>query len=180
MERRIKVVVTDTVQLTERVIDFFKQSGFKLTGKKDGYLKFEQKSSLLDAWKTNPLKWGAEIFVSIVDNTVLANFYVDTDAQMKTNEEETVWMTFIDSFQNYLTNGKIYSQKLASTISDNKKSRLSYFSWTILGALIGGLLSLLYSKLTGNTLSLSIYLIPVLATLFLSWRINYVKTNNAQ
>jgi hypothetical protein len=99
---------------------------------------------------------------------------------MKTNEEETVWMTFIDSFQNYLTNGKIYSQKLTSTISGNKKSRLSYFSWTILGALIGGLLSLLYSKLTGNTLSLSIYLIPVLATLFLSWRINYVKTNKAQ
>jgi hypothetical protein len=179
MERQIKIIVTDTAQLTERVIDFYKQFDFKLTDNKDGILKFKQNSSLLDAWKTNPLKWGAEIIVSIVDNKVLANFCVDTDAQMKTKEEEAVWQTFIDNFENYLTNGKTSNEKLTSTISDNKKSRLTYLSWTILGALTGGLLGFLYNKLVGNNSTLSIFLIPVFAILFLGWRINYVKRKNA-
>ncbi len=179
MERQINVFVSDTIQLTERVTEFFNQFDFKLTDKKDGYLKFRQNSSLLDTWKTNPLKWGSEISVTIVDNNVLANFCVDTDAQMNTNEEETVWFTFIDNFKNYLTNGKTSNEQLISTISDNKKSRFPYLSWTILGALAGGLLGLLYNKLTGNNSTSSIFLIPVFATLFLGWRIKYVKTKNA-
>ncbi len=178
MERQIKIIVTDTVLLTERVIDFFKQFDFKLTDKKDGYLKFNQNASLLDAWKTNPLKWGSEISVSIADNNIVANFCVETDAQMKTNEEEIVWLTFIDNFQSYLTNGKTSNQQLRSTILDNKKSRLSYFSWTMLGAITGGLLSFLYKKLTEDNSNLSVFLIPVVATFFLSRRINFVKTKN--
>jgi len=179
MERQIKIIVTDSTQLTEIVIDFFKQFDIKLTDNKEGNLTFKQNSSLLDAWKTNPLKWGSEIFVSIVDNKVHANFCVDTDAQMKTKEEEAVWQTFIDNFENYLTNGKTSNQKLISTISDNKKSRLTYFGWAIFGALTGGLLGFLYNKLTGNNSSLSIFLIPIFATLFLGWKINYVKKKNA-
>ncbi len=178
MEKQVKIIVTDTVRLPERVIHFFKQFDFKLRDKKDGYFIFKQKSSLLDPWKTNPLKWGCEIYVSIADNNVLANFCVDTDAQMNTNEEETVWQTFIDNFQNYLTNGKTSNQKLTLTISTNKKSRLTYFSWLIFGALTGGLLSFLYNRLTGSNSTLSIFLIPVVASLCLSSRIKYVKTKN--
>ncbi len=179
MERLINVAVTDTVQLTERIVDFFKQSGFRLTETKNGHLTFKQNANLLDAWKANPLRWGSEISVRIVDNNVLAHFTVDTDAQMKTLEEESVWLTFIDSFQTYLANGTTCNQKLESAISYNKKNRLSYFGWTISGAVIGGLLVLLYTKLTENNLTLHLFLIPVFATLFLSWRINYVKTKNA-
>jgi hypothetical protein len=179
MERLIKVVVTNTAQLPERVIDFFKQFNFKLTDRKEGYLKFRQNSSLLEAWKTNPLNRDSEIIVTIVERNVIANFRVDTDAQMKTNEEENVWLTFIESFQVYLTKGITYNPKLTTTITTYKKSRLSYFSWAILGAIIGGMLSLLYSKLTGNISILSVFLIPVAATFFLGWRINYVKAKNA-
>jgi hypothetical protein len=179
MERQIKIIVSDTAQVTGRAIDFFKQFDFKLTDNKNGILKFKQNSSLLDTWKPNPLKWGAEIFVSVADDKVLANFCVDTDAQMKTKEEEAVWQTFIDNFENYLTNGKTSNEKLSSIISDNKKSRLTYLSWAIMGALVGGLLAFLYNKLTGNNSTLSIFLIPVFATLFLGWRINSVKTKNA-
>jgi len=87
MDRQIQITVTDTAQITERVIDFFKQFDFKLLENIDGILRYKQNSSLLDAWKTNPLKWGSEISVSIIDNKVFANFQVDDDAQMKTKEE---------------------------------------------------------------------------------------------
>ncbi len=106
MERQIKIVVTDTVLLSEKIIDFFKQFDFKLTDKKDGYLKFNQNTSLLDPWKTNPLKWGSEISLSIAGNNIVANFYVDTDAQMKTNEEEIVWLTFDRQFSKLLDKWK--------------------------------------------------------------------------
>ncbi len=179
MKRQIKIIVTDTDNLTQRVIDFFKRFDFKLTDNKDDILKFKQDSSILDAWKTNPLKWGSQILVSISDNKVLADFSVDTDGQMKTKEEEAVWQKFIDDFKNYLTNGKASNEELKATISANKKSRTFYLSCTIFGALTGGLLGFLYNKLTGNSSFVTIFLIPVFATLFLGWSINFAKTKNA-
>jgi hypothetical protein len=105
MEKQIQIIVTDTSALAERVINFFKQFGFTLADNNNGIFKFKQKSSLLDAWKTNPLNWGSEILVTINDNKVLANFTIDSDAQMKTYEEESVWQAFIENFENYLTDG---------------------------------------------------------------------------
>jgi hypothetical protein len=179
MDRQLEITVTDTAQLTERVIDFFKQFDFELLENRDGIVRFKQNSFLLDAWKINPLKWGSEISVSIIDNNVLANFQVDDDAQMKTKEEKAVWQAFVDSFESYLTIGKYPKEIIMTTITNNRKSRITYFSWTILGALIGGLLSFLYNKLGGHNSTFSMFLTPVFATLFLSWRINFVKTKNA-
>jgi hypothetical protein len=179
MKRQIEFVVSDTNQMTKKVIDYFKQFDFKLIEHKDDCLKFGHSSTLLDAWKTNPLKWGSVISVSISDNNILADFYVDIDAQMKTKEEETVWQTFIEHFQTYMTNGVAPYSKLNSTITDNRKSRISYIGWTVLGALSGGLLSFVYNKLTNSNSTFSIFLIPILATTFLTWRISYSKTKNA-
>lgn len=165
--------------MSGKIIEYFKQFDFKLIKQSGGCLKFGQRSTLLDAWKSNPLKWGAEITVSISDNSILADFDVDTAAQMNTKEEEMVWQTFVESFQNYLTSGVASNQKLNSTIFESKKSRPSYFSWTIIGALTGGLSSILYNKLTDGNSTLIIFLIPVLAAIFLRWKINYRKTENA-
>jgi hypothetical protein len=179
MEKQIQIIVTDTSALAERVINFFKQFGFTLADNNNGIFKFKQKSSLLDAWKTNPLNWGSEILVTINDNKVLANFTIDSDAQMKTYEEESVWQAFIENFENYLTDGTSSTEKLQSTILDNKKSRLSYVSWAIFGAVIGGLVSFWYKKWVGGNSSISFVFIPVFATLFLGSRRNWVKSKNA-
>lgn len=179
MKRQIRITVLDADQVSEKIIDYFKQSDFKLISNQDGSLKFKQSSTLLDAWKTNPLKWGSEISVSISDNNILANFCVDTGAQMNTKEEKAVWQTFIENFQNYLTTSTTNNSKLNSTIAENKRSRISYIGWTVLGALFGGLLSFVYDRLTNSNTTLSIFLIPILASTFLAWRIRYTKTNNA-
>jgi hypothetical protein len=178
MEKQIQIIVTDTSVLPERIADYFNQFGFIITDTNNDILKFKQNSSLLDPWKTNPLKWGSEIIVTIIDNKVLANFYVDTDAQMNTKEEESVWQTFIYNFEQYLTTGNFSNEKLESKILHNKKSWISYVSWAIFGAVIGGMVSLLYKKWVDGNSSISVVFIPVFVTLFLGWRKNWGKIKN--
>ena len=179
MEKQIQITVTDTSVLPERIADYFNRFGIIITENNNGFLKFKQNSSILDAWKTNPLKWGSEITVSIIDNKVLASFHVDTDAQMNTKEQESVWQTFIYNFEQYLTTGNFSNEKLESKILHNKKSRLSYVSWAIFGAVIGGLVGFWYKNWIGGNSSISFVFIPVFATLFLGWRRNWVKSKNA-
>jgi hypothetical protein len=179
MEKQIQITVTDTSVLPERIADYFNRFGIIITENNNGFLKFKQNSSILDAWKSNPLKWGSEITVSIIDNKVLASFHVDTDAQMNTKEEESVWQTFIYNFEQYLTTGNFSNEKLESKILHNKKSRISYVSWAIFGAVIGGMVSLLYKKWVDGNSSISFVFIPVFATLFLGWRRNWVKSEKA-
>jgi hypothetical protein len=179
MEKQIQITVTDTSVLPERIADYFNRFGIIITENNNGFLKFKQNSSILDAWKTNPLKWGSEITVSIIDNKVLASFHVDTDAQMNTKEQESVWQTFIYNFEQYLTTGNFSNEKLESKILHNKKSRISYVSWAIFGTVIGGMVSLLYKKWVDGNSSISFVFIPVFATLFLGWRRNWVKSEKA-
>jgi len=178
MEKQIQIIVTDTSVLPERIADYFNQFGFIITDNNNDILKFKQNSSLLDAWKANPLNWGSEILVTINDNKVLANFTIDSDAQMKTYEEESVWQTFIENFENYLTDGTSSTEKLQSRILDNKKSRLSYVSWAMFGAVIGGLVGFWYKNWIGGNSSISFVFIPVFATLFLGWRRKWGKIKN--
>jgi hypothetical protein len=180
MTKRVKIDVSETDQPDKKVIDFFKSNDYQLIEIENSCLKFRKKPSLLDAWKTNPLKWGSEVSVLISGNTIEADFVVDTDAQMNTKEEKQVWQTFIEGFQNYLTNGETKNSKLDTILSENKNSRLVYFGWAIVGALTGGLLSFIYTKLTNNHSTLSLLLIPIMAMIFLSWRIRYVKAASPQ
>jgi hypothetical protein len=179
MTRRIKIDFIDAYQLDERVIDFFKSHDFQLIETKDDILKFRQSSSLLDGWKTNPIKWGSEVSILLSDKTIVADFIVDTDAQLNTKEEKKVWQTFIETFKNFLVSGQTENPKLASTISESKKSRLNYFGWATLGALTGAFLLLIYTKMTNSNSPLNFLIIPIMTTIFLRRRIQYVKTKNA-
>ena len=179
MIRRIKIDVIDTFNQDKKVIDFFLIYDCELVETKKKIIKFRQSSSILDSWKTNPLKWGSEISILLCDNSIVAEFIVDTDAQMNTKEEKKVWQTFIENFKNYVVSGKTLNSKLATTIAESKESRLSYFGWAFFGTLIGGLLFLIYTKLTKNSSSLNLLLIPIMTTLFLSWRIKFKRTKNA-
>lgn len=179
MTRRIKIDVIETHNLENKIIDFFKSYDFELIEKKDDIIKFRQISSPLDAWKTNPLKWGSEISILLSDKIIEADFIVDTHAQMNTKEEKKVWQTFVDSFRKFIVTGETGNSKLTSAISESRKSRLNYLGWAILGALTGGLLAMCYTKLTNANSSLSLFIIPIMTTIFLNWRIKYGKTKNA-
>lgn len=179
MNRRIKINVTNTYNLDKKVIEFFKSYDFELIENKEGIIKFRRRSSLLEAWKTNPLKWGSEIYILLFDKTLEVDFIVDTDTQLNTKEEKKVWQTFINNFRSFLVSGDSGNLKLTSTIFESRKSRINYFWWAILGGLTGGILSFIYTKLTDNNSLLVLIIIPIMTTAFLNWKIKYEKTKNA-
>lgn len=179
MIRRIKIDVIDANNLDKLVINFFESYEFQLIETKVDILKFRQNSSLLDGWKSNPIKWSSEVSIALSDKTIVAEFIVDTDAQMNTREEKKVWQTFIENFKIYVERGETQNSKLASTISESKESRLNYFGWAFFGTLTSGLLFLIFTKLTKSSSSLNLLLIPIMTTIFLSWRIKYKRTKNA-
>lgn len=176
MTKKINVFVPEDNQLTKKVIDYFVKFDFTLVEQNDNCLKFKHESTLFDPWKTNPLKWGSEISVLINNNTIVAEFCIDTEAQMNTKEEDTVWNTFIENFQSYMTKGMDANPKLNSTIADNRRIRKGYIIWAFVGAVTGGLLNIIYNRLTNNNSILGLFLIPIMATLFLTWRINYKRS----
>ncbi len=178
MNKKINFTITDKTQLTERIIEYFTKSGFTFVKTNDDTLKFIHSSSLFDTWTTNPLKWGSEIIVSINDNSVTADFCVDTDSQMNSSEEENVWNNFIVNFKSFMTD-KTELRSLNNNIIKNvQKSRLLYIGWTVVGAFLGGFVGLYFSNLTGSK-TIGYFTIPVMAALFLKQSINYKKHKNA-
>ena len=178
MEKQSQIIITDTTQLKERVITFFKDYGFRLSNEKDDILKFKQKSTILEAWQTNPLRWGSKISVTIQGEIVFAIFSVDTDGQMNTPDEENVWLNFIESFESYLAHGIIDKKGIALCIKTNKQNRIYYIAWAIVGAIAGAFLTFIYKKFVGDDF-ITMFFIPASAALFLSTSISFIKAKNA-
>lgn len=174
MNKQINFEVNDKTQLIERIVDYFVKSGFRCIEMNKDKLEFIHSSSLLNTWTTNPLEWGSKVTVSINDNELSALFYIDTDGQMNSIEEENIWNAFIDNFRTFIsekTDFNIVYKKNNATV---KKSRLIYIGWTILGVVVGGIVSTLWSNLTGSKL-IGYFIIPVMATLFLNKSLQYKR-----
>ena len=178
MNKQLIFQVSDNTQMTERIIEYFTKSSFKLVDRDKDKLKFNHSSSFFDTWTTNPLKWGSEIVVSLRDNEVIADFCVDTESQMKSVEEMNIWSTFISNFKSYMIETKEFEILTKPNFKEVRKSRLIYIGWTIFGCILGGLASIYISKFTGNK-TLSYFAIPIMATYFLAININNKKQKNA-
>jgi len=180
MKRQIVFEVSDTEQLAKRVIDYFKQFGFKLIDETHGGLKFGHSSTLFELWKANPLKWGSEISILLTGNKITADFCVETDAQMNSIEEEVVWDTFIEGFQTHMTKGADVNAKVHTAIINNRKTRMIYFIWIVIVAvLVSVLFDFIYYKLTNNETILTSILAAFMAVEFQKWIIKYRKKNYA-
>jgi hypothetical protein len=177
MTKQITFRVKDKVQLMERIIGFFEHAGFQRNHRERAILTFSRTSSLFEAWESNPLKWKSEIFVTRIDNEVIAEFYVDTESQMFTIEEEKVWDSFINDFQISLQHKSTHDQNTENSISTSKKARRVYFAWIVLGALTGGMVGFLVLKYSDAKM-LAYLSIPFFTTLFLRLRINFNKRSS--
>ena len=177
MNKQIEFQVNDNRQLATKTAEYFTQSGFKLTDTKSDQLKFIHSSSIFDAWKLNPIKWGSEVTISFNRNNVKAEFSVDTEAQMNTSEEENVWETFIENFRAYLTTGIEYKDLNKKALEEVRKTRLIYMGWTILGAAIGGVIGIFFYKFAENNF-IGYIAIPIMASFFLNRSINQRKKSS--
>ncbi|MEO9210752.1 MAG: hypothetical protein ABI208_06615 [Ginsengibacter sp.] len=179
MEKQIIFQVEDENLLNEKIIHFFTQTGFKLVDSNNYKLKFSHSSSIFDNWKTNPLKWGSKIIVSLNDKDVSATFLVDSGSQMNSIEEENTWDGFIANFEGYLTGKAEINSPKKDFLAEVKSSRLNYIGWAILGAFVGVLVGLIFYNLTENK-TIGYLSIPIMASLFLTNRINFKKEKALQ
>jgi hypothetical protein len=167
MIKQVEVAFTNKQVAEKSVIDFFTRFDFKLIGDNEKVLQFKRSGTILNAWKVNPLLWGARITVQFFEASLKAEFEVDTNGQMNTKEESEVWSIFIDVFEVFIKTGKLNTSQINFTLAKNKKSRIAYFYWTFLGALVGVVLIVIFKKFTNNTSVLTYFLIPLLMAYFL-------------
>ena len=179
MNKRITFETIDTSHLDVRVINYFQDAGFQFDKTDSKKLRFYQNDSIFEAWKVDPLKWKSEIIVTIQNSVVFAEFDIETEAQMFTYEEEKVWNEFIDNFQNSIQEEKIIAKSVkVEQLNKKRKGKFIYIAWTIIGALTGGLIGLLIARYSESK-TLVYLCIPVFATLFLKFRINFGRHHNA-
>ena len=178
MIERITCEVNDTNLLNERIIQFFKNAEFKRDESYLNSMRFYQTDSIFEAWKNNPLKWKSEIIIKTQSNTVLAEFNVDKDVQMFTNEEERVWKYFIEDFQNSMSGNNVIELTYIGELYKNKRIRISYLNWLFIGALTGGLIATIVTKYFDYK-TMVYFSIPVFAIIFLRLRIKFGRHHNA-
>jgi hypothetical protein len=179
MNKRITFETIDRSHLDERVINYFQDAGFQFDKTDSKKLRFYKNDSIFEAWKVDPLKWKSEINVTIQNNIVFAEFDIETEAQMFTYEEEKVWNEFIDNFQYFIQQQNIIIKTVKiEQLNKNRKNKFIYLAWTIIGAFTGGLIGLLIARYSESKI-LVYFCIPVFATLFLKFRINFGRHHNA-
>jgi hypothetical protein len=174
MERQISFVVNNPVQLQNRVLTYFIQSGFKVANISENKLQFAHSGSIFDNWKMNPLHWGCEITVLLQDENVMADFSINTDSHMNTAEQTNVWMVFINNFKLFLTNNIDFKTENEKAVALVKRSIADYLGWMILGFAAGVLIDVMFFKLTGYKMAFVI--VPIISIFFLNNRIRYKKS----
>lgn len=177
VKKRINFEVSNPIQLRDRVITYFTQSGFKSANTNDEVLLFTHSGSVFDAWKSDPLKWGSEITVLLEGEKIVADFLVDTDGHLNTVEQTNVWVVFINNFKLFLTSDIDFKTENEKAVKLVKSSTAGYLGWIILGFAAGVLIEVLFFKLTGY--KMGVVIVPIIATIFLNNRISYKKSRNA-
>lgn len=174
MEKQISFVVNNSVQLQNKVINYFKQSGFKVANTSEDKLRFTHSGSVFDNWKINPLQWGSEITIQLEGKKVIANFSVDTDSHMNTAEQTNVWTVFINNFKLFLTHNIDFKTENEKAVALVKSSIADYLGWMILGFAAGVLIDVMFFKLTGY--KIAIVIVPIISIFFLNNRIRFKKS----
>lgn len=142
IKKQIEFEVLEGSNPTEKTIEYFKQSGFKLVdnNQNDKKIRFERGSIASNMWTFNPLNWKSEIYIEIYGKEVKANFNINSAGQIPTNKDEILWETFINNYQRYLSDSSFdFLTENSKTLKTTKGKNLKYLGWAALGGLIGGL-----------------------------------------
>src|SRR5690606_7395149 len=148
MKQKLYIEINYNEELKERILHFFEIHNFESLIIEKNKLIFKKKSSVFDPWKNNPLEWGSKISATLSDKNIYIEFYIDTNAQMKTFEELQVWKIFIENLKNYILTNEYDDSKLLFLIKENRKERLKYLGWVFVGIMTAYFLSSIYNKFT--------------------------------
>lgn len=148
-------VQKDSEKIRHQTKAYFEQNGFKLISEKEGLLKFERGSFLLNAVTFNPLKWKSQIIVSYKKGTIGADFKISTAFQAVTNKEKKLWERFVSNYRNTIETGNSYLAINKDELKKTKKSSWGYVKHTIIGAIIFGIPGGVVAYMTGYDIIVS-------------------------
>lgn len=129
--------------------EYFIGNGFSVTSENSNHLTFKRGSKLLNIITLNPLKWESAIEVTIVNNTVVAEFEISTFGQDITHKENALWDSFIDNYRRTIIDGLDFKIENRRQLNNTLLYNLSYVKWAILGAIVAGVPSGIFAYYTG-------------------------------
>lgn len=142
LKKQILFTCSNDGDLSAKVIEYFKKSGFKQVdrGSSGSKLVFERGSLFTNMVTFNPLNWKSEIEIFIEEEHVSANFHIDAIGQIPTSKDERLWDIFIGNFQKYLCDVNFdFQSENNALVRQTKSKNLTYIGWTLLGAVFGGI-----------------------------------------
>ncbi|WP_280645252.1 MULTISPECIES: hypothetical protein [unclassified Dysgonomonas] len=140
----------------EKTVEYFINSGFKLVANEKNRLIFTCGSLFRNRWTFNPLKWKSKIKIRVSGDSINADFIIDATGQIISIEENNTWDIFVENYRNFLFDNIDYNSINQKHIVKVRNRNIKLISWTLLGCLIGGVLSVILAILIGQPI-----LIPV-------------------
>lgn len=179
MNQKIEFKSNKSVNLLkEETLNYFQKQGFKLAKSAENSLQFERGSAMKNMVTFNPLKWKSSIKIKFEEDTVKANFDINTIHQAVTLKEERLWGKFISNYQIRIETGKSLISENQAELKATKKSSWKHIGYAILGAIVFGIPSGIIAYLTGIESIITIGAVSG-ALMFMMNKINKEKEENA-
>jgi len=163
----------------DKTIQYFHQSGFKITDRKEDSLTIKRGSMASNFWTFNPLNWKSEIRITTDEQKITVDLNINTIGQIPTLKEEQLWESFIENYKLFLTSNNFdYRTENQKALTATKQNSLKYFGWALIGGFIGGIPSGFIAYWTGFD---RIVIIGAVfgALAFMSKKINEEKKKNS-
>ena len=174
--KQVKSELSET-ELIALIIAFLEIHKFKLHNQENSKLIFKRGSLLKNMVTFNPLNWKSNVSIIINSSVVNYDWQIDSTFQAVTKQEETVWESFIRSFNKTIKSGKLSNKDTIEALKSNRKSIAGYLLYAILGGIIIGIPSGVIAYLTDIDSIASIGAASG-AIAFLYWKIEKEKIKN--
>lgn len=149
MKKQITFQVTDTSAAIEATRSLFIGQGFKVVEESEERIVFSKGSVLQNVASFNPLNWKSRVEVLIQNNTVNADFDINTTGQLVTPREESLWDTFVQKYQQAVVENVDVKPEISRELKGLRINTWKYVLWAFVGGLIVGAPFAFVAYLTG-------------------------------
>jgi hypothetical protein len=133
INKNIQFRIEDKTLIEDKIIEYFKESGFKLVSIQNGKLTFSRGSILTNLFTFNPLKWKSKIGVEIIDKEVKVNANINTIGQTVIDAEDNLWNVFLTNLKFFLTKNIDYKEINSEVLRSTKKESYNFIEEITIG-----------------------------------------------
>ena len=178
MKRQIIFKLDNNDSFFKLTVDYFSRTGFRQTSRTENQITFIKGSTLLNMVTFNPLNWKSEIKVALQNNTVVADFDINTFGQLVTPKEEKLWDIFVENYKVSVTDKLDLTSENQKQLKETKRDSLKYIKWALIGAVVFGVPFSFLAYFTGIDIVASMGAV-IGAISFMTYKIDKEKKKNA-